>query len=179
MENKKFLYRFVRYYDEDVWNASTNYRIRLEEYEVVKKTPQGFWIVPKGCSRCKQKFVLNHKDGEDCKRFAYRTKEDAFKSFRQRTVSSIGFSKSNLRNALNFVKAHNEHELCVKPINLVDFIIDKTTLTPQDSEDRADDREELIETLSECLEFISRCDDWMGKDPEMEKWMKVKSKHLK
>ena len=146
-EHKKTttMYRFDRAYHEDLWDAKMDYSIKLKKFSVVKVTPQGFWIIPREFDHYikengvlpsflqdKQKFVLNHQDGERCKRFAYRTEIDAFRSFKIRSLKAVGYAKSALINSIAFIEKINEHELSDKPINLKQFEITNNS-KPQES----------------------------------------------
>lgn len=81
------LYRYndVRVSDWDMWEeVSRNHRteLRLEEYNIIKKTPKGVWIEYKYY----KKFVLLETN---MKKFAHPTKEAAIKSFIRRKCRQL------------------------------------------------------------------------------------------
>ncbi len=78
----KVLYRYENNSDE----------IALYFFRIVKETSQGVWIDHWG----KKKFVLK---GDDGKRFGYRTKEAALKSFQRRKVIQIRILSAQLQNS--------------------------------------------------------------------------------
>ena len=78
--------------------------IELLEFKSVRETTYGYWLkIPYS----KDKFVLKVSN----KRYAYPTKEEAFNSFRIRTLKSKDYAERDLDNAMIFIKLIDEHEL--------------------------------------------------------------------
>ena len=104
-------YRYERKYSLN-WDSEpplTEYNIELIEYKTKKETDCGAWIVEKTkpiFDHTKAKFVLNGHG----KRFAYRTKKEAFESFKIRTKYSLGYAMSDVENAKAFLKLIKEME---------------------------------------------------------------------
>jgi CO dehydrogenase/acetyl-CoA synthase epsilon subunit len=79
------LYRYTKYCtDEELedFNGKSNVDIRLESFDIVRKTPKGYWI------------KISHKKEKWCsasgkKRFAYSDKKEALENFIRRTKRSI------------------------------------------------------------------------------------------
>jgi len=97
IEEPKRLYRYadVAYgsiFDEDY---STSYTVKIEllEYEVIKRTKKGVWIL--SVHGGKDHFVLLNAK----KKFAYATKEEALESFLRRKNSQIKILKNKLAQA--------------------------------------------------------------------------------
>ena len=81
-------------------------KIQLVEFESVKETNYGYWIIEKSIleyykinsSECvKPIFVLKQSK----KRYAYPTQEEAFNSFVKRNNKRIAYLKRDLKNAEN------------------------------------------------------------------------------
>lgn len=102
------LYRYEReyiHYDDGQLQA---YAITLKEYEVYKTTPCGYWINKPRYLRQKGKFILS---GTTDRRFAYKTKDDAWNSFKIRTGKSLMHCKSALKRAEIFSKMVKENKV--------------------------------------------------------------------
>lgn len=67
-------------------------QIYLMRFPIVKETPRGFWTEENG----EKHFVLSDPDG---KRFAYRDKADAWKSYLARKEMAVRILQSNLAKA--------------------------------------------------------------------------------
>ena len=90
-------------------SAIPDVRVVLEEYELLKETPKGYWIGfqslftsqrseewrEEHLKNCWKKWVS--KNGR--KRFAYPTKEEAMNNYVLRTKKRISILKSQLRHA--------------------------------------------------------------------------------
>ncbi|MCP4053735.1 MAG: hypothetical protein GY739_11850 [Mesoflavibacter sp.] len=85
--------------------------IELIEFKTIKETPFGYWIQN---GWLKKKFVLKHSS----KRYAYPTKEEAFNSFKIRTIKSFHYASRDVENAKTFIDLINKHELNDKKIDL-------------------------------------------------------------
>lgn len=80
-------------------------KIKLIEFESVKETKFGYWIIEKSLliyyerkqSFAKPAFVLKQSK----KRYAYPTKEEALNSFKARNKKRITYLKRDLRHAEN------------------------------------------------------------------------------
>ena len=83
----------MKLYRYDSINGYGYMKVCLEEYEVERETPCGYWI------RGERKWVP--KDGK--KRYAYPTKEEALESFRARKRRQIGILRKQLANAEVFL----------------------------------------------------------------------------
>lgn len=90
-------------------------RIELIEFESVKETRGGYWIIEESLlkyyeqkrSYAKPVFVLK----QSRKRYAYPTKEEAFKSFEIRSGRRVSYLKRDLNNAeiiLNKIKEFHD-----------------------------------------------------------------------
>lgn len=90
--------KLIRYIDTGL--NSTQVYLHLEEYEVIRETPKGYWIVPyvgwQAGDRAKLRFVLKGSG----KRYAYPDDESAWKSFQRRKQSQL----QHLRNQLQHVE---------------------------------------------------------------------------
>lgn len=101
-------YRFERGY---LFLEDDTKVIILLEFETIRETPNGYWIK---INRFKEKFVL--KDSR--KRYAYPTKQEAFESFRIRTIKSWHYASRDVNNAKVFIDLINNHELNTNTIKL-------------------------------------------------------------
>ena len=91
------LYRYNR---EQRQEYSIGYYTYLTEYEVIKETPKGYWII----ADYSKKFVLKGNNG---KRYAYDTIEAALKAFKLRTTRCVGILKSQLKAAQGYLDHAN------------------------------------------------------------------------
>jgi len=94
-------YRYER--DYGVFNDELN--IILVEFETVRETTFGYWIKEGG--NYKEKFILKGAT----KKYAYRTKKEAFNSFKIRTNKSYGYAQRDLDNARTFLKLIGEFDV--------------------------------------------------------------------
>ena len=119
---------FYRYYATyDVAGPSINgfslWRAYLEvdEYEVWKETPKGYWIIPKGmtkdpdCVKLYKKFVLKVAN----RKFAYPDKKSAFESFKIRTKRRI----EHLERQLAQTKAQQKMIEGIEDIETFDCVV--------------------------------------------------------
>ena len=94
--NKITHYRYTR--DYNVFDFKNPYEIKLIEFVTKRETKKGYWISEIG-SRL-EKFVLK----ESRKRYAYKTKEEAFENFKKRTESCLEISNNNAKLAESFLE---------------------------------------------------------------------------
>ena len=87
-------YRYERYYGYDVKDR----KIELIEFKTLRETKNGYWIE---LYMGKEKFVLKTSR----KRYAYPTKQEAFKSFEIRTKHSLKYARRDMKNAEYFLQA--------------------------------------------------------------------------
>lgn len=90
---------FYRY--DIAYTHLNNVEIALHKFDLLKETPQGYWIVPNlrwHSLEAKEKHKRwIHKVSR--KRFAYPTKEEALYSFIMRKKKQIIYCKRDMRNA--------------------------------------------------------------------------------
>jgi len=90
---------FYRY--DIAYNLQNGVELVLYKYDLLKETPQGYWIVPdlrwhSLADKSKHKRWV-HKVSR--KRFAYPTKKEALNSFIIRKKKQIIYCKRDMRNA--------------------------------------------------------------------------------
>lgn len=104
-------YRYERKYLYFGKIGDKNKAIELLEFKAVRETKHGYWLK---LNNYKEKFVLKLSQ----KRYAYPTKEDAFNSFRIRTIKSFHYASRDVDNAKSFIDLINNHEMNTKEIKL-------------------------------------------------------------
>ena len=100
------LYRYIDSYPEYEGEPSNIY---CRQYAIRKRTEKGVWIMV----AYQKKFVLNKAK----KKFAYPTKEEAFKSFAIRKNHHMGhvkFTFAHLTNILTLIKKREDEEITKK-----------------------------------------------------------------
>lgn len=95
------LYRYNRESPNE-WGGG--YELYLKEYEVIKETPKGYWIM----ADYSKKFVLKGNNG---KRYAYDTIEAALKAFKLRTTRCVGILKSQIKAAQGYLDYANSIDI--------------------------------------------------------------------
>lgn len=114
-KNLGCLYRYSDYSvsytwpDDDVWLKPVHVKIEAHEYQIIKQTPMGVWIL----ANFRKKFVLNHA----VKKFAYPTKKLALSSFKARKSRQIEILTRQLNRAQQAFKlAENEEQNLISPL---------------------------------------------------------------
>ena len=137
--NVKVLYRAVRSYGISFEELDyTPVSIKIEKYHVLRTTDKGYWVTEMSYKlygekpetfghlpswlKHAEKFVLDHKLGERCNRFAYKTEEDALRSFRIKTLKALEHQKAALRRTLRTIEKLNEVDI-TEQIKLKPFVI--------------------------------------------------------
>ena len=101
--------RFYRYTNDSYWTErGCEVCITLNEYELVRETPKGYWIARRGCARydwAPKRWVSKTSR----RRFAYPDKDLAWGSFMARSVGRVGHLKRQLEAAeLGFAAAKEQ-----------------------------------------------------------------------
>ena len=111
---------YYRYNDPILFDEYTYGNIYLEEYEVIKKTPCGVWILFPDKNRWNtknkkydlgKKFILERSTWYKTitkKRFAWPTKKEALDSYVHRKTYQIGMLEYKLENAKTFLAKAKE-----------------------------------------------------------------------
>jgi hypothetical protein len=107
---KHYRYQSKITYDEF---APPKVSIELIEFDSIKETRAGYWIIEsiymryytRGINHIKKRFVLKNSR----KRFAYPTKDEAMNSFKIRANKRVSYLKRDLSNAELIIKKL-EHE---------------------------------------------------------------------
>ena len=91
-----------RYRVEAVWySGSLTPNLSMREYEIIRKTPKGFWIYEGNVER----FVLD----EGRKRFAVETRDEALSDFRARKRAQIRILTANFNRATSELQEAVDH----------------------------------------------------------------------
>ena len=112
---------YYRYSDPILYDEYSSYNnLDLEEYEVIKKTPCGVWILFPNRNRWNvktqkydlgKKFILEQSTWYKTitkKRFAWPTKKEALDSYIYRKTYQIGMLENKLENAKTFLAKAKE-----------------------------------------------------------------------
>ena len=113
--------KYYRYFDPESYDEYTpGDKLYLEEYEVLKQTPCGIWILFPDRNRWNieiqkyelgKKFILErslYNKTTTNKRFAWLTKKEALISYIARKEKQIGILNCQLDNAKNYLDIAKE-----------------------------------------------------------------------
>lgn len=99
---KLYRYERTRIYSDALFN---NLDVELFEFEVLKETPKGYWVIDNKI-QFKKTFVLKSENAR--KRFAYETKEKALNNFIKRTEKCIKIYEDKLKISKIFLTKANK-----------------------------------------------------------------------
>ena len=80
---------------------------KLIEYDIISETPKGFWVSDKKSK--KKRFVLNITTGMSGNRFAYKDKNDAFKSMLIRKSAHLAHLTGHAAKIKKYLKKHRNY----------------------------------------------------------------------